>query len=52
MSAGLATHTHDILEAVKTWAPRVVDRLAIICSRKTNKQHTIIKKTLLAKQYY
>lgn len=32
MSAGLTAHAHDILEAVKTRAPRVVDWFAVVCS--------------------
>lgn len=32
MSAGFTAHTHDVLEAVETGAPRVVDGLAVVCT--------------------
>lgn len=32
MSTGFTAHTHDVLEAVKTGAPRVVDGLAVVCA--------------------
>lgn len=31
MSAGLAAHPHDVLEAVEARAPSSVDRLAVVC---------------------
>ena len=51
MSAGFTAHTHDVLQAVKTGAPRVVDWFAVVCSEELINLLACTAKTVSNKIY-